>query len=377
MDTRTEQKHNQWKKQTGSVSGEMHAWLGEQKKPLPPKKTITWIQGNFPRSWSKGDVPFRQCQEICRRVNAGTRPHCEHTPWMSLFCEVGGWMSEGIRRTTWLENWKYFRWKTFTSVPAAERNTQTIFRWKMEAISRWKVKNFRTPPWRLSWCTRPTLKMHEMGRANLKRGGSLKHLTHFATEIWVSCCLDFWPIFRNIFRKNAWCVMAFSSLNDILGVPLPILNPPSNSCEYRCKVINVSGWQPARDNLWGRLWICLWIKPPPPVAWRPHPESLRVGTASKSPAQPASEVAMLSRAAIAFEITMFCRQATRFAASLPELRNSLRSENRNAQPAVEKGANRAKHPQIPGHKTHDPPSPPQAKPKTIWHVQSCLHHACM
>ena len=28
-----------------------------------------------------------------------------------------------------------------------------------------------------------TLKMHEMGRANLKRAGSLKHLTHFATEI--------------------------------------------------------------------------------------------------------------------------------------------------------------------------------------------------
>ena len=115
-----------------------------------PKKTITWIQGNFPRSWSKGDVPFRHCQKICRHVNAGTQPHCEHTPWMSVFCEVGGWISEGIRQTTWLENGKIFRWKIFTSFPAAERNTQTIFRWKMEAIFRWKVKIFRTPPWRLS-----------------------------------------------------------------------------------------------------------------------------------------------------------------------------------------------------------------------------------
>ena len=121
----------------------------EQKNHYP-KKTITWIQGNFPRSWSKGDVPFRRCQKICRRVNAGTQPHCEHTPWMSLFCEVGGWISEGIRQTTWLENGEFFRWKMFTSFPAAERNTQTIFRWKMEPIFRWKVKIFRTPPWRLS-----------------------------------------------------------------------------------------------------------------------------------------------------------------------------------------------------------------------------------
>ena len=143
------------------------------KKNHYPKKTITWIQGNFPRSWSKGDVPFRHCQKICRRVNAGAQPHCEHTPWMSLFCEVGGWISEWIRQTTWLENGKFFRWKIFTSFPAVERNTQTIFRWKMEAIFRWKVKIFRTPPWGLSWCTQPTLKMHEMGRANLKRAGSL------------------------------------------------------------------------------------------------------------------------------------------------------------------------------------------------------------
>ena len=148
----------------------------EQKNHYP-KKNHNLIQGNFPRSWSKGDVPFRHCQKFCRRVNAGTQPHCEHTPWMSLFCEVGGWISEGIRQTTWLENGNIFRWKIFTSFPAAERNTQTIFRWKMEAIFRWKVKIFRTPPWR------PTLKMHEMRRANLKRAGSLKHLTHFATEI--------------------------------------------------------------------------------------------------------------------------------------------------------------------------------------------------
>ena len=122
------------------------------KKSLPPKNH-NLDSRQIPRSWSKGDVPFRHCQNICRRVirrvHAGTQPHCEHTSWMSLFCEVGGWISEGICQTTWLENGKIFRWKIFTSFPAAERNTQTIFRWKMEAIFRWKVKNFRTPPWRL------------------------------------------------------------------------------------------------------------------------------------------------------------------------------------------------------------------------------------
>ena len=78
------------------------------------------------------DVPFRRCHKICRRVNAGTPPHCEHTSWMFLSWEVGGWISEGIRQTTWLENGKIFRWRTFMSFPAAERNTQTIFwgKWK-------------------------------------------------------------------------------------------------------------------------------------------------------------------------------------------------------------------------------------------------------
>ena len=105
----------------------------EQKNHCP-KKTITWIQGNFPRSWSQRDVPFRRCQKTCRRVNAGTQPHCEHTPWMSLSWEVGGWISQGIRQPTWLENGKFFRWKTFMSFPAAERITETIFRWKMETM---------------------------------------------------------------------------------------------------------------------------------------------------------------------------------------------------------------------------------------------------
>ena len=63
--------------------------LLEQKKHDPPK-TTTWIQGNFLRSWSQGDVPFRRCQKICRHVNAGTQPHCEHTSWMFLSWEVGG-----------------------------------------------------------------------------------------------------------------------------------------------------------------------------------------------------------------------------------------------------------------------------------------------
>ena len=44
--------------------------------------------GNFPRSWSQRDVPFRRCQKTCRRVKAGTQPHCEHTSWMFLSWEV-------------------------------------------------------------------------------------------------------------------------------------------------------------------------------------------------------------------------------------------------------------------------------------------------
>ena len=69
-----------------------------------PPKTITWIQGNFPRSWSQREVPFRHCQKTCRRVNAGAKPDCEQNSWTSLPWEVGGWISEGIRQTTWLEN---------------------------------------------------------------------------------------------------------------------------------------------------------------------------------------------------------------------------------------------------------------------------------
>ena len=158
--------------------------LLEQNNNHYPPKNITWIRGNFQRSWSEGDVPFRRCQKICRRVHAGTQPHCEHTSWMFLSWEVGGWISEGIRQTTWLENEEFFRWKTFMSFPAAKRNAQTILRWKIETVFRWNMKILRTPPWRLLWCTRPALKI----------AGSLKFLAHFETEVWVFCCLDFWQI---------------------------------------------------------------------------------------------------------------------------------------------------------------------------------------
>ena len=133
------------------------------KRTITPKKPITWIQGNFPRSWSKGDVPFRHCQKICRHVNAGTQPHCEHTPWMSLFCEVGGWISEESVKPRGWKMEKFFRWKIFTSFPAAERNTQTIFRWKMEAIFRWKVKIFRDTPME-------TLVMHPANTEDARNG---------------------------------------------------------------------------------------------------------------------------------------------------------------------------------------------------------------
>ena len=72
--------------------------------------------------------------------------------------------------------WKIFRWQTFMSFQAAEKNAQTIFRWKMETIFWGKMEIFQTPPWRLWWCTQATLKMHQTT-------GFLKHLAHFAPEV--------------------------------------------------------------------------------------------------------------------------------------------------------------------------------------------------
>ena len=216
----------------------------EQKKPLPPQ-TRTWIQGNFPRSWSQGDVPFRRCQKICWRVNAGNQSHCEHTSWMFLSWEVGGWISEGIRPTAWLENGTFFWWKTFMSFPTAERNTQTIFQWKMETIFRWKMYIFRTPRWRLLWCTRPTLKMREIGPANLKRAGSLKtpntlcnRSVSFAAWIlanfpWLIAWIPLLPWFPGNFRVQ-WDLGEFGKFRE-------------NSVEF----IGIQ---------WGFLWRLVWIQ---------------------------------------------------------------------------------------------------------------------
>ena len=53
-------------------------------------------------------MPFRHCQKICRHVNAGTQPHCEHTPWMSLFLR-SGWLD--FRRNP--SNHVAGKWKIF------------------------------------------------------------------------------------------------------------------------------------------------------------------------------------------------------------------------------------------------------------------------
>ena len=75
------------------------------KKTITPKENITWIQGNFPRSWSKEDVPFRHCQKICRRVNAGS--HTVNTPPGCLFFPkwVAGFPKESVKPRGWkMEN---------------------------------------------------------------------------------------------------------------------------------------------------------------------------------------------------------------------------------------------------------------------------------
>ena len=61
------------------------------------------------KNWDSRQLFDKLVPRRCgRRVNAGTQPHCERTSWMFLSWEVGGWISDEIRQTTWLENGKNF-----------------------------------------------------------------------------------------------------------------------------------------------------------------------------------------------------------------------------------------------------------------------------